>query len=511
MTSEYPTCERRVDGRCTVAEDLIQIYTGQTVPVPAVDSRMCVKCIAEGGPEPTTRVAQNWAVVACPTSHRVAFAKSLNILGDEYPVPLPEGVGKEFADRIKKRLHWPTCNLCYATAQRMNSLGVSGCRREFDSLVKEVQRNASVLLPLHRDWRAWVLRMFPEGLTAEMIGELLTASIAAVEARPETFSQSQAAPKSSVRSLLTIDGSEPVEGKLAVVAALFNPASYSAIADNWRHWRATMQPLLDSGRISHCITAEALYGDQLQTVDADDIVIIAGPDQVCWQKERLLNIAIASLPDDVTAVAWIDADLTFLNPAWPEDTLRALTTFDSAQLFAQALMEDSLNGTARLRPATMAQLPHQRFSGIHRPGYAWAARRDRLTGGLYDACMSGSGDYQMLCQWTGRADRLGGADIELIRPQLAHVNAWAKVTEVRTVGHVPGTVVHHWHGKWSGRGYVEKNELMAAHRFDPVTDIEIAPNGLYRWTDPTGPFAVAMMDHFRTRNDDNGRIIHAGH
>lgn len=40
---------------------------------------------------------------------------------------------------------------------------------------------------------------------------------------------------------------------------------------------------------------------------------------VLWQKERLLNLAIDSLPADVDAVAWLDADLIWFNHGWVEE------------------------------------------------------------------------------------------------------------------------------------------------------------------------------------------------
>lgn len=58
--------------------------------------------------------------------------------------------------------------------------------------------------------------------------------------------------------------------------------------------------------------------------------------QTLWQKERLLNLAIESLPPEADKVAWIDADLLFLNPHRAAETERVLEEVAVCQLFERA-------------------------------------------------------------------------------------------------------------------------------------------------------------------------------
>lgn len=302
-------------------------------------------------------------------------------------------------------------------------------------------------------------------------------------------------------------------GSLAVIASLFNPAGYAAIADNWRHWRAGMQPLLDTGRISHCLTAEALYPGQTPTVDpaAGDIVIEAGADQILWQKERLLNLALARLPESVAWVAWVDADLHFLSPTWPEDAVAMLQAFPVAQLFSEVVMQDQLHGRVMVWPATMAIVPRSEcFRQPNKPGYAWAARRETLeaSGGLFDAGLSGSGDLYMLYAWTGVEQRASLPSLYEGEPMLRYWRRWAAASSAAVrgeVGCVRGTIVHRFHGTRRDRKYVERHEVARRHRFDPAADIEIAPNGLWRWTDADSALARETAEYFISRNDDHGR------
>ena len=44
-------------------------------------------------------------------------------------------------------------------------------------------------------------------------------------------------------------------------------------------------------------------------------------DQI-WVKETLINMAIRRLPKNWKYVAWIDADISFVNENWVDDTIR---------------------------------------------------------------------------------------------------------------------------------------------------------------------------------------------
>ena len=54
-----------------------------------------------------------------------------------------------------------------------------------------------------------------------------------------------------------------------------------------------------------------------------------------WQKERLLNIALGAVPDDVEDVAWIDCDLVFESRDWPQAAKQALKSDNVIQLFSE--------------------------------------------------------------------------------------------------------------------------------------------------------------------------------
>jgi hypothetical protein len=519
-------CERRTnDLRCMEAEARL-LGVGISAPV-FCNAAACAQCQREGTPEAATVPMRLACAVAPQIAHR---------LDPPPPVPadvaIPPGVGREVYRLLQSRYAWPQCEQCFATARKMNRLGPAGCREIIPELIEELLRNARDLYArMTPEERADVPAAFrvlldetPAESIAGRVGQavaettgriglrwLVKKAIAAEEARLRTFPAEPAesldvnAPPRRLEVPAVLKGDQPPR-RLAVVASIFNSRGYRSIRENWQRFRAALQPLVDSGRLATVVTAEALFGDQEQTVDADDIAIVAAPDQILWQKERLLNLAIASLPEDVDAVAWIDPDVTFLNPDWPEQTLAELGRGDVVQLFRRVLLETSLNGPVKAwASATNGERGAELLRG-GKPGYAWAARRSAIGAGLYDRAVSGSADLLMLFAWRQRWGFRNDPDLDHGPAVEASLRHWVRGQRVRRLGSVPGTLVHHWHGSRDNRQYTLRHRAVREAGFDPARDLELADNGLWRWRDPESPLARAMAEYFTTRNDDQGRM-----
>ena len=84
-------------------------------------------------------------------------------------------------------------------------------------------------------------------------------------------------------------------GILWAITSYFNPAGYRRRLANFRAFRARLSVPL--------VAVELAYGPEfeLKAGDADILVQIRGRD-VMWQKERLLNLALRSLPDSCANV-----------------------------------------------------------------------------------------------------------------------------------------------------------------------------------------------------------------
>lgn len=78
---------------------------------------------------------------------------------------------------------------------------------------------------------------------------------------------------------------------------------------------------------------------QLKNDDADILLQVSGGD-LMWQKERLLTMAIAALPDHVKYIAWIDCDVLFGDPDWQDEARALLDRNPVIQLFGEVAFPD---------------------------------------------------------------------------------------------------------------------------------------------------------------------------
>lgn len=112
------------------------------------------------------------------------------------------------------------------------------------------------------------------------------------------------------------------------------------------------------------------------------------------------------LPRSAKYIAWVDADVTFLNRRWALDTINLLKTYDLLQLFEDSDFlgpDGKPEATAKslmyyaTRNLSMIKEFNKRPETYPHPGYAWAASTAYLekTGGLFEYNIVGSGDKLM--------------------------------------------------------------------------------------------------------------------
>ena len=113
---------------------------------------------------------------------------------------------------------------------------------------------------------------------------------------------------------------------LWAITSYFNPCGYRSRYVNYQTFRQNLNvPLL---------TVELAYGDtcELNAGDATKLIQLRS-DQVMWQKERLLNLALEALPPECQKVAWLDCDILFERNDWADLTARTLDDFALVQPF----------------------------------------------------------------------------------------------------------------------------------------------------------------------------------
>lgn len=304
--------------------------------------------------------------------------------------------------------------------------------------------------------------------------------------------------------------------QLWVVCAYFNPYREPGRLENFRIFRENCTvPLLV---VEHSVGGHF----ELRDEDADLLVRVRGGD-VLWQKERLLNVSLGHLPPECAYVAWLDADVVFENPAWPEEAVALLQTCPLVQLFGkveQVTQLPALDGSptgnvcsrslvSMLQDKSVSLDVFGRCGGSilhgYSPGHAWAVRREVLaSGGFYDAFILGSGDKAMAAAAYGCAEALTTA-LFLNDLQERHFLAWAKPfwREVRgNVGYLESTLYHLAHGRLSTRGYTTRYQGFSEYHFDPAKDVQVTREGSWGWSTTKPRMHRYVEAYFQSRKEE---------
>jgi hypothetical protein len=228
-----------------------------------------------------------------------------------------------------------------------------------------------------------------------------------------------------------------------------------------------------------------------------------------WIKENLVNVAVERLPDTWKYMAWIDADITFLNRHWARETVHELKSHDVVQLFQSAVNMGPDGEALKLDTSFV----HKYLSGskYHKtdkyghwhPGYAWACTNKAWNqmGGLVDWAILGSGDRHLAMSLIGKVhDSYHGGVHENYKMLL---DAFQSRCHGLTLGCVKGTIIHHWHGSLTNRKYRERWLVLVDTKYDPLIDIGLDTNGVLRLTKDGNRLEQPLKDYFVGRDEDS--------
>lgn len=347
---------------------------------------------------------------------------------------------------------------------------------------------------------------------------------------------------------------------LWVVTTYYNPAGYHTRRANYDRFA---QPLHDAG--IPLVTVECAFGaEPFSLTPAPHIIQVRGRDCM-WMKERLINLAIASLPPQATKVAWIDADVLFTNPAWAQQAGALLDRWPLVQLF-ESISSLKRGQTAptdggdpgfayrqgQRRPLSLRTAPGRTYHRFGAYGFGWAARRALLQPhGLYDRAILGGGDQlvarassgeltfpgvlatvgieqrqwpahleklfrwladrrrpQWWLEWRIAAMKRGWQDTAPIECFRDNYQRWAThwYDQVRgQIGVVPGQILHLWHGDLANRRYRARNTILARHQFTPALDLRLNADGVWEWASDKPMLQREILEYFQARQEDGDR------
>ncbi len=307
-------------------------------------------------------------------------------------------------------------------------------------------------------------------------------------------------------------------GELWAITSYFNPVGYWRRLANYKLFRERLNIPL--------VAVELAYGPNFELNDDDaEILIQLRSQDIMWQKERLLNVALRALPKKCKKVVWVDCDIIFERRDWPEQVCRLLDRFVIVQSFSHAHYvprdckpeEIRLSNAEIVRPSlaygVASGLPartcfgedSERGYGTFAPGFSWAMRRDVIDDlRFYDACILGGGNRAMAGALYGCSDHIFDY-YEMGEPAKTRYLTWAQRIRDATAGQagfVDCNLFHLWHGTIKNRRWQDRYEKLKQFSLDLSEDIAIDTSGCWRWNTDKKAMHEYVRDYFASRRED---------
>lgn len=233
-------------------------------------------------------------------------------------------------------------------------------------------------------------------------------------------------------------------------------------------------------------------------------------DSTIWLKENLINLAVKSLPGAWKYMAWIDADLTFLNPNWVQDTIDGLQSADVVQMWRSAVNLGPNGETIKIdksfaymfKGSGTKWTPNDKY-GFWHTGYAWACTRHAFDTmyGLIDWAILGSADRHMAFGFSGNILQSAPGNIHPHYQKLLSEFQY-KIKNLK-LEWVDGTIIHHWHGSFENRKYKDRWDILTQNSYDPFKDIGLDSRGLLHFTKSGYRLEEFLKKYFIDRKEDS--------
>lgn len=233
--------------------------------------------------------------------------------------------------------------------------------------------------------------------------------------------------------------------------------------------------------------------------------ITATRENICFQKEACINIAVGMMPSDITKVAWIDHDFLFTNPNWYEEVSVKLDTHKAVQLFSEYISTDIFG--RQIKSTISTAKSHAMYGKkANARGCAWAARRELWNkGGLYPLSFLGGGDslfastvLRFLDQRIQNVCGLYGN--QNFDPFIKWKESIENYITPSDVSYIEGRIIHEWHGHQDDRKYPTRYDI--AKGMDLSKILSLGSNGLVQISNVPDEFYNKVLTYFKDRNED---------
>ena len=293
-----------------------------------------------------------------------------------------------------------------------------------------------------------------------------------------------------------------INPKLAVLTTFFNPNNYLNLRYNYLKFSEKIKEKADLFPI------ELSFNGEFFIEDENVIQIKGSRENILWQKERLLNIALENLPKEYTNVAWIDCDVIFENENWAEEVNEKLKDYKVLHLFENAKRLDEKGDIDRVSEGIVKRIERteiidEKLGGI--PGFGWVIRREVIDKIRFlDTQIIGGADALMFFSFFNMKNTIHHRKMN--KEWYDVYMEWfykSYFTVGKSVSYITGDIIHLYHGKMTNRNYEKRYEILSNSNFNPKSDLKIN-NGL--WVLNKTDLVEGMTKYFESRNEDDNII-----
>ena len=272
------------------------------------------------------------------------------------------------------------------------------------------------------------------------------------------------------------------DDKIFIITSIFSPYGKDNRTKLAQEFIERFETLKEKGHPLELCVVEILYSGQKSHVILENkknyLQINYEHDIYMFNKENLINVAVEKLlPKEWKWMAWIDADIEFLDEYWAEKTIQLFKEkkLDVVQLFSVCRFLDAKNIPSQYFYSSMYILNNEQFlknKKYRHPGFAWACSRDAYEkmGGLFEYAIVGGGDMIMECCFTDRIHLLR-KKYETLESFLDKIEIFHNKVKDFKLGYLNIIIQHYYHGERKNRNYVERNKILIQNNFNPDKDV----------------------------------------
>lgn len=299
-----------------------------------------------------------------------------------------------------------------------------------------------------------------------------------------------------------------VNTNTAIICCYYNPTNNKAMLSNWNYF---------NNYISACkmplFSIELSYDGSFHLPNDKNIKRVKS-NSIMWQKEVLLNMLARELPSKYKNIAWIDIDIYFDNPSWPDMLLSIMENYNFVQMYSfyRWYTRDSREIEYECHSAIKVRGGHSSYGEnwpASQPGGAICSDRSFFEKvGLFEYAICGGGDEMVIGPVLGQAQCKNYSDKinQITAGNQSLLNKWADWQESLSINFNPNvsfldqTAHHKWHGSLKNRQYQSRSSNLKNIDFSK----NLAKNnfGCFEFINVGAETIKGFKDYFLNRKED---------